>query len=86
MPVRISQSDAVGLFGLPTEMLYVCDGRKECGTPQCVDHSRHDCCHHTADEAHALYGTHRWAEFERRPAVREDGSTAAVICVEPIRG
>ena len=85
MKLSISQSDAVGLFDLPTEVLYVCDGKRGCGTPRCVDHSRADCCHHTADESHALYETHRWAEFERHPAIREDGSAAAVICVEPIR-
>lgn len=84
MSTPISQADAVELFDLPTEVLYVCDGKKECGSASCLDHSRTDCCHHTADESHALYPFHVVTSFERYPAVSEDGE-AAVICVEPIR-
>ena len=84
MKATITQEQARDLFGIPEVMLYVCDGKKECGKPECLDHSRTFCCHHTEDEAHALYGVHVITSFERHPAVR-DGE-AAVICVEPIRG
>ncbi len=84
MPIPISQSDAIEMFGLPTEMLYVCDGRKECGKPSCLDFSNRDVCHHTSDKSHALYKAHDSNRFEQRPSVR-DGK-AAVIFVEPIRG
>lgn len=84
MSIPISQSDAVDMFDLPTVMLYVCDGKKECGKPACLDHSRRDVCHHTEDMTHALYETHYVNQFESFPAVRDD--EAAVICVEPIRG
>lgn len=84
MKVPISQADAAELFDLPTEVLYVCDGRRECGTPACLDHSRRDACHHTSDFSHALYDVHYMVSFERHPAIRGDG--AAIICVEPIRG
>lgn len=85
MKTTITQQQAVDLFDLPEVVHYVCDGRKECGKPECLDHSRTDCCHHTADESHALYPFHVITSFERHPAVSEDGE-AAVICVEPIRG
>ena len=84
MKTSISQQQARDLFDLPEVMLYVCDGKKECGSASCLDHSRKDVCHHTADESHALYPFHVVTSFERHPAVR-DGE-AAVICVEPIRG
>lgn len=84
MPIPISQSDAIDMFDLPTKVLYVCDGMRECGKPCCLDHSRMDVCHHTEDMSHALYDVHYMAFFERHPAVR-DGE-AAVICVEPLRG
>lgn len=84
MTASVSQREAVELFDLPTKILYVCDGEKECGKPCCLDHSRTDVCHHTEDFAHALYETHYMGEFEAHPAVR--GDEAAVIYVEPIRG
>lgn len=84
MNTSISQQEAVDLFDLPEVMLYVCDGKKECGSASCLDHSRTDCCHHTADKSHAFYPVHVITSFERHPAVSEDGE-AAVICVEPIR-
>ena len=83
MKTAITQDQAVDLFDLPEVMLYVCDGKKECGSASCLDHSRTFACHHTADESHALYPFHVVTSFERHPAVR-DGE-AAVICVEPIR-
>lgn len=84
MPIPISQSDAIEMFDLPTEMLYVCDGKKECGKPSCLDYSRSDVCHHTADFDHALYDVHYVNQFESHPAVRD--GVAAIICVEPVRG
>lgn len=84
MPILISQSDAADMFDLPTEVLYVCDGKKECGKPSCSDWSDRNACHHTSDLSHALYDTHCINGFEKHPAIR-DGE-AAVICVEPIRG
>lgn len=84
MPMQISQREAVDLFDLPTKMLYVCDGGKECGKPCCKDFSNDRVCHHTEDMSHALYKAHLFPAFERHPAVR-DGE-AAIICVEPIRG
>lgn len=72
------------MFDLPTVMLYVCDGKKECGKPSCLDFGNRNACHHTADIAHALYEVHYVNQFESHPAVR-DGE-AAIICVEPIRG
>lgn len=84
MPIPISQSDAIDMFDLPTVMLYVCDGEKECGKPCCSDFSNRNVCHHTADYSHALYEVHYVNQFESHPAVRDGG--AAVICVEPIRG
>lgn len=84
MKTTITQQQAVDLFDLPEVHLYVCDGRKECGKPCCIDHSLTYVCHHTADESHALYPVHVITSFERHPAVNEDGE-AAVICVEPIR-
>ena len=84
MKATITQEQARDLFGIPEVMLYVCDGKKECGKPCCIDHSRKDVCHHTRDESHALYPMHAPADFERHPAVSEDGE-AAMICVEPIR-
>lgn len=84
MSTPISQADAVELFDLPTEVFYVCDGKKECGKPCCLDHSNKHVCHHTADPSHALYETHRMIDFEQLPAMRDGG--AAIICVEPIRG
>ena len=84
MSMPISQADAAELFGLPTENLYVCDGKRECGKPCCSDLSLRDVCHHTADYSHALYDVHYMSHFEQHPAVR-DGK-AAIIRVEPIRG
>ena len=83
MKTTITQQQAADLFDLPEILLYVCDGRKECRKPSCLDHSLRDACHHTADESHALYSEHDLGSFGRLPAVR-DGE-AAVICVEPIR-
>lgn len=83
MTASVSQREAVDLFDLPTKMLYVCDGEKECGKPCCKDFSNDRVCHHTEDESHALYKVHHFSEFEKHPAVRDD--EAAVICVEPIR-
>jgi len=85
MKANITQQQAADMFDVPEVHLYVCDGEKECGQPRCLDHSRIDCCHHTRDKAHALYPLHVMTDFERHPAVSEDGE-AAVICVEPIRG
>lgn len=84
MSMPISQADAAELFGLPTKVLYVCDGKKECGKPYCLDHSNDHVCHHTADYAHALYDIHYMSQFGRYPTVRN--GEAAIICVEPIRG
>lgn len=84
MRTAITQEQAVDLFDLPEVNLYVCDGKKECGKPCCLDHTRRDACHHTEDESHALYPVHVVTAFERHPAVR--GDQAAVICVERIRG
>lgn len=84
MKTTISQDQARDLFDVPEVRLYVCDGKRECGRPCCTDYSRTDCCHHTADESHALYPFHVITSFERHPAVSEDGR-AATICVEPIR-
>lgn len=83
MYAAITQEQARDLFDLPEVHLYVCDGKKECGKPACLDHSNKYVCHHTADYSHALYETHYMSYFERHPAVR-DGE-AAIICVEPIR-
>lgn len=80
----ISQADAVELFDLPSVVLYVCDGRRECGKPSCLDFRNRNTCHHTSDCSHALYETHFMAYFESHPAIR-DGK-AALIKVEPIRG
>lgn len=81
--MQISQREAMDLFGLQEVYLYVCDGKKPCGRPSCLDHSRTDVCHHTEDKSHALYPVHTVTAFERHPAVR--GEVAAVICVEQIR-
>lgn len=72
------------MFDLPEVCMYVCDGKKRCGKPCCLDHSRNDVCHHTGDESHALYETHDLDSFGRNPAMR-DGE-AVIICVEPLRG
>lgn len=84
MGIPISQKQAADLFDIPEVLLYVCDGKKPCGKPSCLDHSRIDVCHHTEDKSHALYPVHNITAFERHPTVR-DGE-AAIICVEPIRG
>ncbi len=84
MAASVSQQEAVDLFGLPTKMLYVCDGKKACGKPCCRDLANDHVCHHTEDLSHALYDEHHVNTFEQLSAVR-DGE-AAVICVEPIRG
>ena len=84
MAIPISQAEAVEMFDLPTEVLYVCDGKRECGKPCCTDYSCHDACHHTSDISHALYESHDEGSFERFPAVRNWGG--AIICVEPVRG
>ena len=84
MGAKISQTDAVEMFDIPTEMLYVCDGKKPCGKPSCSDWKDRNACHHTADRSHALYETHYVNYFESYPTVH-DGK-AAIICVEPIRG
>lgn len=83
--MRISQGDAIEMFGLSTEVLYVCDGKKECGKPSCADLADKGTCHHTADLSHALYDEHYMDEFEQLPAVIKNGE-AVVILVEPIRG
>lgn len=82
--MRISQREAADVFGVPEVVLYVCDGKRECGKPRCLDHSLTGVCHHTRDESHALYAEHDMSSFERRPSV--SGDVAAVICVEPVRG
>lgn len=82
--MRISQREAIDVFGLSEVLLYVCDGKRKCGKPCCLDHSMTGVCHHTRDESHALYAEHDMSAFERRPSV--SGDVAAVICVEPIRG
>lgn len=84
MSVQISQSEAVELFDIPTEVLYVCDGLKPCGKPDCHDMSDGRSCHHTSDASHALYPDHDLDDFSRHPSVRN--GKAAVIFVEPIRG
>lgn len=84
MPIPISQSDAVDMFDLPTVMLYVCDGGKECGKPCCRDLANDRVCHHTEDMSHALYDEHFIDDFEQFPTIRDDG--AAIVRVEPIRG
>lgn len=71
------------MFGIPTETLYVCDGKRECGKPSCLDSSA-DACHHTSDPSHALYGGHDIDSFSHYSAIRE--GQAAIILVEPIRG
>ena len=85
MPMQISQQDAIDLFDLPEVHLYVCDGKvPACAKTFCHYNGTGD-CRHTTDESHALYPVHVMTDFERHPAVNEDGE-AAVICVEPIRG
>jgi len=84
MNVYITQEQAADMFDIPTEILYVCDGKKECGNPGCSDWGNPNVCHHTSDESHALYNLHDLTAFERHPAVQ--GDRAAIICVEPIRG
>lgn len=84
MKAHMTMQDAIEALGVPEVYLYVCDGKKGCGKPCCLDHSRTDVCHHTRDESHALYAEHDMSAFERRPSV--SGDVAAVICVEPIRG
>lgn len=84
MKTTISQADAAEVFDLPTEILYVCDGKKECGKPSCSDWDDRNACHHTADFSHALYDVHYINFFEQHPSVRN--GAAAIICVEPIRG
>lgn len=84
MPILISQSDAADMFDLPTEVLYVCDGKRECGKPSCSDWSDRNACHHTSDLSHALYDTHDFRMFENYPSIR-DGE-AITIRVEPVRG
>lgn len=80
---QISQEEASEMFGVPEVMLYVCDGRKECGKPYCTDYTA-DVCHHTRDESHALYPSHSPETFERYPAMR--GGEPVFVCVEPVRG
>lgn len=84
MKIAITQEQARDLFDVREVYLYVCDGKKKCGKPCCLDRSRTDCCHHTEDESHALYETHDFESFGRHPATR-DGE-AVIICVEPLRG
>lgn len=80
----ISQEDAAEMFDVPTLLLFVCDGKKDCGKPSCRDFSDKESCHHTSDPSHALYGDHDTGSFERHSAIR--GEHAVTICVEPIRG
>ena len=75
MKSTITQEQAIDLFGLPTKMLYVCDGKKACGRPCCRDLANDRVCHHTEDESHARYTVHHFSAFERHPAVR-DGEAA----------
>lgn len=82
--MEITQQEAMEVFDVPERFLYVCDGRKECRKPSCLDFSDRNVCHHTEDASHALYPVHDFSSFERHPATR-DGE-AAIICVEPIRG
>lgn len=84
MHTSISQSEASEIFGIPTEVLYVCDGKRECGKASCADFANRNACHHTKDSSHALYDTHEMSKFERYPATRDGG--AALILVEPVRG
>lgn len=83
MSPSISQAEAIEMFDIPTVVMYVCDGGKECGKPSCHDWQA-DACHHTLDESHALYPDHDEGSFVRYPTTR-DGE-AAIILVEPIRG
>lgn len=76
--------DAAEMLGIETVALYVCDGGKECGRPSCLDLSRTELCHHTADPSHALYGDHPEGSFDLFPSVR--GDSATVLKVERIRG
>lgn len=84
MPTPISALDAAEQFDVPTEVLYVCDGERECGKPACLDHSNSYACHHTADPSHALYAKHDADAFDQYPSVR--GGEAVTILVEPLRG
>ncbi|MBR3158440.1 MAG: hypothetical protein IKF14_04970 [Atopobiaceae bacterium] len=87
MSINISQSDAAKLFDVPTVVLYVCDGKKECGKPSCSDLANVHACHHTADVGHALYDKHFEDGFDSYPTIRgEDDRTAVIIRVEQIRG
>jgi len=83
MSITIPQADAEALFDLPNEVLFVCDGKRECAKPSCSDFGDRSVCHHTADYAHALYDVHYMAYFTHHPAVRN--GSAAIIHVEPIR-
>lgn len=74
--------EAAELFGVPTQTMYVCDGKKECGKLCCLDYSRSDACHHTADATHALYAEH--TDFSAHPATR--GEQAVIVLVERLRG
>jgi hypothetical protein len=78
----LTQKEAAELFGVPTQTMYVCDGKKECGKPCCLDRSRTDCCHHTADTSHARYAEH--TDFSAYPATR--GEQAVIVLVERLRG
>ena len=80
----INQKQAAEMFGARTAVFYVCDGGKGCAAPDCLDHSRNDVCHHTADVEHALYGEHDIASFSCYPSIR--GGEPVVILVEPCRG
>ena len=84
MAAGISQLEASDLFDVPTKVFYVCDGKKGCGKPGCLDWGVRGACHHTSDIAHALYEDHPDDGFERLPSVR--GGEAAIICVETFRG
>ena len=84
MATTVSQSEAIEMFDLPTEVLYVCDGKKGCGKPSCLDYDSSSSCHHTSDLSHALYGEHDQSSFSSHPSVRDGAVT--IILVEQIRG
>lgn len=82
--MEVTQGHASGAFGVPEVPFYVCDGKRECGGPSCLDHSDPLACHHTSDAAHALYADHDTESFARYPSTRDGGPVTA--CVEPFRG
>ena len=83
MSPSISQAEAIEMFDIPTVLFYVCDGKRECGKPSCLDWDA-PACHHTSDKSHALYPDHDEGTFTSQPATR--GDEAVILRMEPIRG